>query len=64
MVYASHTDEVHTRLLEKQARGVKTEVVPYKLDEEVTIDALRLQKALRWTGSRSVTLYRQTGSGS
>ena len=28
------------------------------------LSALRLQKALRWTGSRSVTLYRQTGSGS
>ena len=44
--------------------GVKTEVVLYKLDDDLTIDALRLQKVLRWTGSKSVTLYRQTGSGS
>ena len=25
----------------------------------LTVDALRLQKVLKWTGSKSVTLYRQ-----
>ena len=28
----------------------------------LTVDALRLQKVLKWTGSKSVTLYRQTGT--
>ncbi|WP_289843345.1 hypothetical protein [Faecalibaculum rodentium] len=64
----AYADDLKIAIAERKAadraRGVKTDVVLYKLDEEVTIDALRLQKALRWTGSRSVTLYRQTGSGS
>lgn len=64
----AYADDLKIAVAERKAadksRGVKTEVVPYKLDDDLTIDALRLQKALRWTGSRSVTLYRQTGSGS
>ena len=62
----AYADDLKIAIAERKAadkaRGVKTEVVLYKLDDDLTIDALRLQKALRWTGSRSVTLYRQTGS--
>ena len=41
-------------------KGIKTEIVPYKLEDDLTVDAQRLQKVLKWTGSKSVTLYRQT----
>lgn len=47
-----------------KVKGIKTEIVPYKLEDDLTVDAQRLQKVLKWTGSKSVTLYRQTGSGS
>lgn len=64
----AYADDLKIAIAERKAadkaRGVKTDVVLYKLDEDLTVDALRLQKVLKWTGSKSVTLYRQTGSGS
>ena len=64
----AYADDLKIAIAERKAadkaRGVKTEVVLYKLADDLTVDALRLQKALKWTGSRSVTLHRQTGSGS
>lgn len=64
----AYADDLNVAIAERKAadksRGVKTEVVPYNLCDDLTVDALRLQKVLRWTGSKSVTLYRQAGSGS
>ena len=64
----AYADDLTIAIAERKAadksRGVKTEVVPYNLCDDLTVDALRLQKVLRWTGSKSVTLYRQAGSGS
>lgn len=64
----AYADDLKIAIAERKAadkaRGVKTEVVLYKLADDLTVDALRLQKALKWTGSKSVTLHRQTGSGS
>ena len=64
----AHADDLKIAIAERKARdkvnGIKTEIVPYKLADDLTVDALRLQKVLKWTGSKSVTLYRQTGFGS
>ena len=64
----AYADDLKIAIAERKAmdkaKGIKTEVVPYKLEDDLTVDALRLQKVLKWTGSKSVTLYRQTGSGS
>ena len=64
----AYADDLKIAIAERKAadkaRGVKTDIVLYKLADDLTVDALRLQKALKWTGSRSVTLHRQTGSGS
>ena len=64
----AYADDLKIAIAERKAadkaKGIKTEVVPYKLEDDLTIDALRLQKVLKWTGSKSVTLYRQTGTGS
>ena len=64
----AYADDLKIAIAERKAadkaRGVKTDIVLYKLADDLTVDALRLQKALKWTGSKSVTLHRQTGSGS
>ncbi|WP_305177679.1 hypothetical protein [Faecalibaculum rodentium] len=64
----AHADDLKIAIAERKAHDKanceKTHIVPYKLADDLTVDALRLQKVLKWTGSKSVTLYRQTGSGS
>ncbi|WP_300937877.1 hypothetical protein [Faecalibaculum rodentium] len=64
----AYADDLKIAIAERKAmdkvKGIKTEIVPYKLEDDLTVDAQRLQKVLKWTGSKSVTLYRQTGSGS
>lgn len=64
----AHADDLKIAIAERKAHDKanceKTHVVPYKLEDDLTVDALRLQQVLKWTGSKSVTLYRQTGSGS
>ncbi len=64
----AHADDLKIAIAERKAHDKanceKTHVVPYKLEDDLTVDAQRLQKVLKWTGSKSVTLYRQTGSGS
>ncbi len=64
----AYADDLKIAIAERKAadkaRGVKTDVVPYRLEDDLTVDALRLQKVLKWTGSKGVTLYRQAGSGS
>lgn len=63
-----YADDLKIAIAERKAAdkaiGDKTTMVLYKLEDDLTIDALRLQQVLKWTGSKSVTLYRQTGSGS
>lgn len=64
----AYADDLKIAIAERKAmdkvKGIKTEIVPYKLEDDLTVDAQRLQKVLKWTGSKSVTLYRQTCSGS
>ena len=64
----AHADDLKIAIAERKAHDKanceKTHVVPYKLADDLTVDALLLQQALKWTGSKSVTLYRQTGIGS
>lgn len=60
----AYADDLKIAIAERKAmdkiKGIKTEIVPYKLEDDLTVDAQRLQKVLKWTGSKSVTLYRQT----
>lgn len=64
----AYADDLKIAIAERKAHDKanceKTHVVPYKLEDDLTVDALRLQQVLKWTGSKSVTLYRQTGTGS
>ena len=64
----AHADDLKIAIAERKAHDKanceKTHVVPYKLEDDLTVDAILLQQALKWTGSKSVTLYRQTCTGS